>query len=139
MNDPRVAPAGHPWGSEESPYLAIGGDAPVRALSDAFYDRIEAESPTLRSMLPRNTATSRQKLYEFLTGWLGGPQLYIEKRGHPRLRMRHFPFTIGEAEAEEWVRCMELAMDDVRVDGPLRAFLSERFRSSAHHLRNADQ
>jgi hemoglobin len=136
MNDPRPAPDGRPWGAAESPYVEIGGGEAVQALSHAFYDRIEAESPTLRSMLPRNTATSREKLYEFLTGWLGGPQLYIEKRGHPRLRMRHFPFTIGEAEADEWVRCMELAMDDVGVNGSLRTFLSERFLMSARHLRN---
>ena len=136
MNDPRRAPEGHPWGPQPTPYEAIGGDVRVRALSDAFYDRIEAESPGLRAMLPRDTSTSRQKLYEFLSGWMGGPQLYIERRGHPRLRMRHFPFTIGEAEANEWARCMELAMDDTGVDGALRSFLSERFHQSAHHVRN---
>lgn len=136
MDDPKPAPAGHPWGPEHTPYDAIGGDAPVRALSEAFYDRIEAESPSLRAMLPKNTVTSRQKLYEFLSGWMGGPQLYVERRGHPRLRMRHFPFSIGEAEANEWVRCMELAMDDVGVAGPLRSFLSGRFMTSAHHVRN---
>lgn len=136
MNDPRPAPDGSPWGVGSSPYEAIGGDEPIRALTDAFYDRIEAESPSLRAMLPRSTATSRDKLYEFLSGWMGGPQRYLEKRGHPRLRMRHFPFSIGEAEADEWVRCMELAMDDIGVGGPLRTFLSERFHMSAHHVRN---
>ena len=136
MDDPQSAPEGHPWGPEHTPYDAIGGDAAVRALSEAFYDRIEAESPSLRAMLPNNTVTSRQKLYEFLSGWMGGPQLYIEKRGHPRLRMRHFPFAIGEPEANEWVRCMELAMDDIGVAGPLRTFLSGRFFTSAHHVRN---
>ncbi|MDJ0961644.1 MAG: group II truncated hemoglobin [Acidimicrobiia bacterium] len=136
MNDPRPAPEGNPWGPAETPYAGIGGDQSVRALADAFYDRIEAESPGLRAMLPRNTTTSRDKLYEFLSGWLGGPQLYLEKRGHPRLRMRHFPFSIGQAETDEWVRCMELAMDDIGVDGSLRTFLSERFQMSAHHVRN---
>jgi hemoglobin len=136
MNEPTTPSDGYPWGPEATPYDAIGGDGPVRALADAFYDRIETESPVLRAMLPRDTSTSREKLHEFLSGWMGGPQLYIEKRGHPRLRMRHFPFTIGEAEADEWVRCMELAMDDVSVTGPLRAFLSERFHLSAHHVRN---
>jgi len=136
MDDPKRVSDGHPWGPEYTPYEAIGGDGAVRALCEAFYDRIEAESPTLRAMLPKNTATSRVKLYEFLSGWLGGPQLYIEKRGHPRLRMRHLPFSIGEEEADEWVRCMERAMDDVAVTGPLRGFLSERFHMSAHHVRN---
>lgn len=136
MEDPRSAPEGNLWGSQATPYEAIGGDLAVRALSEAFYDRIEAESPPLREMLPKNTATSRQKLYEFLSGWMGGPQLYRSKRGHPRLRMRHLPFTIGEAEADEWVRCMELAMDDVGVAGELRRFLSSRFHLTANHVRN---
>jgi hemoglobin len=136
MEDPRRAGDANAWGSEPTPYEAIGGDAAVRALVEAFYDRIEAESPGLRAMLPVDTSTSRQKLYEFLSGWMGGPQLYIEKRGHPRLRMRHFPFAIGAAEADEWMRCMELAMDDVAVTGAVRQFLSVQLALSANHVRN---
>jgi hemoglobin len=136
MEEPRSAGEGRPWGPEATPYAAIGGAAAVRALSDAFYDRVEAEAPTLRAMLPRDTSGSRQKLYEFLSGWMGGPALYVQKRGHPRLRMRHFPFAIGEAEADQWLACMEGALDDVAVAGPLRSFLSSRFHLSAHHVRN---
>ena len=136
MEEPRTAPEGHLWGAADTPYEELGGEARLRALCEAFYDRIEAESPVLRAMLPRDTSTSRQKLFEFLSGWLGGPQLYVEKRGHPRLRMRHLPFVIGEAEADEWVRCMEAAMDDVAVTGELRRFLTSRLHLSAHHLRN---
>jgi hemoglobin len=136
MEDPRRAGDANAWGSEPTPYEAIGGDAAVRALVEAFYDRIEAESPGLRAMLPVDTSTSRQKLYEFLSGWMGGPQLYIEKRGHPRLRMRHFPFAIGAGEADEWMRCMELAMDDVAVTGAVRRFLSVQLALSANHVRN---
>ena len=99
----------HPWGDEATPYLALGGDPAVRALVDAFYDVIEAESPVLRGMLPAKTTGSRQKLYEYLSGWLGGPPLYTDKRGHPRLRMRHLPFPIGPAEADEWMRCFRAA------------------------------
>ncbi|HSK07659.1 MAG TPA: globin [Acidimicrobiia bacterium] len=93
----------HPWGDAATPYHELGGDDAVRALVEAFYDLIEAESPVLRAMLPSNTATSRQKLYEFLSGWLGGPPLYMERRGHPRLRLRHMPFDIGSFEASEWM------------------------------------
>lgn len=133
---PGSGPGVHPWGSAATPYEEIGGDTAIRDLADAFYDWVEAEAPLLRVMLPRDTSGSRTKLYEFLSGWMGGPQLYVEKRGHPRLRMRHLPFSIGDDEAAEWMRCMELAMDDVGVDGSLRAFLSERLEMSALHMRN---
>jgi hemoglobin len=124
------------WGPFQTPHEAIGGDDGVRRLVEAFYDTIEAESPGIRAMLPRDTSTSRQKLYEFLSGWLGGPPLYVEKRGHPRLRMRHLPFPIGTPEAQEWMRCMRLAMDEAGVGEPLRAFLDERLEMSAMHVRN---
>ena len=127
---------GRPWGEGATPYEAIGGDAAVRMLSDLFYDRIDATAPTLRAMLPRNDAGSREKLYEFLSGWMGGPDLYVAKRGHPRLRMRHFPFAIGEAEVEEWLRCMGEALDELGVSGPLRGFLDAQFHQSAHWMQN---
>jgi hemoglobin len=126
----------HPWGRAATPYDAIGGDAAVRALVERFYNRVDGSAPTLRAMLPANDAVSRQKLYEFLSGWLGGPPLYIEKRGHPRLRMRHLPFAIGEDEVVDWLRCMGEAMDESGIDGELRIFLEEQFGLSAHHLRN---
>lgn len=127
-----------PWGDEESPYIEIGGNEKVRLLATAFYDRIEAESPRLRAMLPRNTAKTREKFFMFLTGWLGGPPLYEMKWGHPQLRMRHLPFSIGEYEADEWMRCMRLAMDDVDIAGPLHTFLDTRFNDLARHMRNSE-
>ena len=125
-----------PWGEAATPYEAIGGDAAVRRLADLFYDRIDASAPTLRAMLPRNDTTSRQKLYEFMSGWMGGPNLYMEKRGHPRLRMRHFPFEIGRAEVEEWLRCMGEALDELGVAGPLRSYLDGQFTQSASWMQN---
>ncbi|RPI20546.1 MAG: hypothetical protein EHM57_07860 [Actinobacteria bacterium] len=127
---------GHPWGRAATPYEAVGGDAALRGLVERFYDRIDTSAPTLRAMLPADDTVSRQKLYEFLSGWLGGPPLYIEKRGHPRLRMRHLPFPIGEDEVAEWLRCMGEAMDESGIDGDLRTFLDEQFTLSARHLRN---
>lgn len=126
----------HPWGDADTPYLELGGDERVRALSDAFYDVIEEESPGLRAMLPATTAVSRVKLYEYLSGWLGGPPLYTDKRGHPRLRMRHNPFSIGPVEAAEWMRCMTVAMDRIGVEGSIRSFLVERLEPLAVHMIN---
>jgi hemoglobin len=128
--------SGNPWGPEATPYEAIGGEDAVRSLVEAFYDRIDAESPVLRAMLPRDDSGSRQKLYEFLSGWMGGPDLYVEKRGHPQLRMRHFPFPIGDEEAKEWMRCMRLAMEGTAVRGDVRGFLEARLVPLADHMVN---
>lgn len=126
----------HPWGEADTPYLEIGGEDAVRALAEAFYDVIEEESPTLRAMLPASTKNTRKKFYMYLSGWLGGPPLYEQKWGHPRLRMRHMPFPIGPDEAAEWMRCMRIAMDRVAVAGPMRTFLEERLEPLAQHMQN---
>ena len=125
-----------PWGPASTPYEELGGDVGVRGLANEFYDVIDRESPRLRAMLPANIEGSKQKFYEYLSGWLGGPPLYVEKRGHPRLRMRHFPFSIGIVEVEEWLRCMTTALDNEGVTGGLRSFLDERFDAVAHHMEN---
>ncbi len=128
--------AAHPWGEADSPYLEIGGEDAVRALSERFYDVIEEESPRLRALLPASTKNTRAKFFMYLSGWLGGPPLYEEKWGHPRLRMRHMPFPIGDDEAAEWMRCMRIAMERVSVPEPLRSFLEQRFGELALHMRN---
>jgi hemoglobin len=124
------------WGDEVTPYLSLGGADRVRELVEAFYDVIEAESPVLRAMLPVSTTGSRQKLFEYLSGWLGGPPLYTQKRGHPQLRMRHLPFPIGKPQADEWMRCMRKAMDQVDVEGPIRRFLEVKLEPLAQHMIN---
>jgi hemoglobin len=133
-NDP-MAPF-RPFGPDHTPYEAIGGEGGVRRLVDAFYDHIRDDSPVLRAMHPPDDAESREKLFEFLSGWLGGPPLYIEKRGHPRLRMRHMPFPVDQEAVDAWLACMQSAMDDCGVEDPLRAFLTERFTHTANFMRN---
>jgi hemoglobin len=105
-------------------------------LSEAFYDIIERESPVLHAMLPRDTSGSRQKLYEFLSGWTGGPALYWEKHGHPRLRMRHVRFPIDQAAADEWSRCMTQAIGSLEIDEQAATFLSEQLGMAAQSLLN---
>lgn len=128
--------AHHPWGEAATPYEEIGGGDRVRELANAFYDVIEEESPTIRAMLPNNTRNTREKFFMYLTGWLGGPPLYEEKWGHPRLRMRHMPFPIGSDEADEWMRCMRIALERVGLTEPLRSFLDARLEPLAHHMSN---
>ncbi len=126
----------HPWGDAPTPYDAIGGEEKIRAVVDRFYDIIDADAPTLRAMLPADDTVSRQKLYEYLVEWTGGPALYTPERGHPRMRMRHAPFAIGENEVDSWLACMQRSLDDNEVTGPVRAFLDERITALAHHMRN---
>jgi len=93
----------------------------------------------IRAMHPADLANSRDKLYMFLSGWLGGPDLFVEKFGHPRLRGRHMPFAIGIDERDQWVACMVLAMEDVGVEEEIRAKLLQNFFNTADFMRNTDR
>ncbi|HXH04317.1 MAG TPA: group II truncated hemoglobin [Candidatus Competibacteraceae bacterium] len=122
-----------------TPYERLGGAERVRELVDRFYDLMDTlpEARGIRSMHPPSLAGSRDKLYEFLCGWLGGPQLYIERHGHPRLRARHLPFPIGAAERDQWLTCMYRALDELAPDDPLlRQQLRQSFFMTAEHMRN---
>ncbi len=128
------------FGPSRTPYDALGGEAPLRRLIDRFYDHMDDDPQfaTIRALHPPDLRGSRQKLFMFLSGWLGGPSLYIEAFGHPRLRARHAPFPIGDAERDQWLACMNLALDDCGVDGELRSFLDGRFAHVANFMRNQD-
>jgi hemoglobin len=119
-------------------YAQIGGEEGVRRLVDRFYDLMDTapEAATVRALHARSLRASREKLFLFLSGWAGGPQTYTERFGHPRLRMRHFPFAIGERERDEWLWCMDRALDEHDMPGELRGFLKQRFHALADHMRN---
>lgn len=121
-----------------TPFAQFGDESAVRLLVDAFYDHMDqdAQFAGIRGLHPDDLATSRDKLFKFLCGWLGGPQYYMQEYGHPRLRMRHAPFPIGESERDQWLMCMGLAMDDRSIDGELRTFLDQRFAHVANFMRN---
>ena len=121
-----------------TPYEWVGGDARVRALVDRFYDLMDLE-PAYRELHAAHGSTldeARDKLHWFLSGWLGGPDLYIERFGHPRLRMRHMPFSIGILERDQWVACMHQAMTEVQLDPALIERLTESFMRTADWMRN---
>lgn len=122
----------------ETHYQRLGGEAVVRRLVDRFYDLMD-EDPDyygIRKMHARDLTEARNKLFMFLSGWSGGPQLYTEKFGHPRLRQRHLPFAIGESERDQWMGCMQRAMDEVGVDETLRQELTAAFWKTADFMRN---
>lgn len=129
----------NPWGDAPTPYESIGGDAGVRRLAWAFYDVVETTAPVLEAMLPPDRELSRQKFYEFLSGWTGGPPLFWERRGHPALRLRHAPFPIDDVAAEEWVRCLDEACRQVGLDEPIHLFLVTELGRAARQLRNRPQ
>jgi len=121
-----------------TPYERLGGDRGVRALVDAFYDRMDLEEAFagIRKLHPPSLAGSRDKLYWFLSGWLGGPALYVERFGHPMLRARHLPFPIGSVERDQWMACMKMAMRDAGVEPELAVSLAEAFYGTADWMRN---
>ena len=126
------------FGSDNTPYDALGGEARVRELAEAFYDHMDADPrfAQVRQLHPEDLTQSREKFHMFLSGWLGGPPLYERVHGHPKLRARHMPFAIGVVERDQWLQCMSMAMDQLRIEGPIRDFLDERFAHVADFMRN---
>ena len=124
--------------SAPTPYELLGGDVGVRRLVDRFYDLVDTapEAATIRTLHARSLKASRDKLHLYLTTWTGGPPIYVERYGHPRLRMRHFPFRIGMRERDEWLWCMDQALSEHEMPDELRAQLRERFHALADHMRN---
>lgn len=121
-----------------TPYELLGGEPALRALTTRFYRYMDTlpQARSIRAMHPANLAESTEKLFMFLSGWLGGPNLFIERFGHPRLRARHMPFTIASPEAEAWMLCMRHALADTVADEDLRARLEHAFSGIAEHMRN---
>ena len=121
-----------------SPFEWIGGEERIRALVERFYDLMELEPgyAALRAAHGALLTQARQKLFWFLSGWMGGPQYYIERFGHPRLRLRHMPFSIGILERDQWLACMDQAMGELQVDAQLRQRLSASFFQTADWMRN---
>jgi hemoglobin len=121
-----------------SAFERAGGEPAVRALVDHFYDLMDLEPAfrALRALHPSTLDGSRDKLYWFLCGWLGGPQHYVERFGHPMLRARHLPFAIGIRERDQWMACMGQAMRELGMDPELAARLENAFAGTADWMRN---
>jgi hemoglobin len=116
----------------------LGGAAAVQRLVERFYDLMELEPAysDLRAVHGNDLAAARAKLALFLSGWLGGPDAYVERYGHPRLRARHLPFSIGRVERDQWLACMDQALRETGADETLRAQLAAAFFRTADWMRN---
>ena len=130
MSDARDTPA--------TAFEQLGGESAVRVLVDRFYDLMDLEDGyrVIRALHPAELEGSRDKLFWFLCGWLGGPQHFVERFGHPRLRARHLPFSIGILERDQWLACMRQAVNDSGVDALLADRLAEAFFNTADWMRN---
>ena len=124
--------------TEPSPFDALGGEPVITALVDRFYDLMDIEPAyaELRAAHGSTLDNARQRLIWFLCGWLGGPQHYTERFGHPRLRQRHMPFSIGIVERDQWLACMDQAMQETGLTPTWRERLNVSFFQTADWMRN---
>lgn len=130
-------------GSSKSTFFELlGGEDKgienIRLLVETFYDIMDSDpkAQAIRAMHPEDLTSAREKLFMFLTGWTGGPQLYIERYGHPFLRRRHLPFPVDESARDQWMYCMIKAMEQLRYDDKLMTKLAEQLYGVADFMRN---
>lgn len=123
---------------QQTAFELVGGEEKLRTLVDRFYDlmELEPEFAGIRAMHPESTDGSRDKLFWFLCGWMGGPDYFVERFGHPRLRARHLPYAIASDERDQWLRCMAWAMQDVGIPEELQQRLMQSFYQTADWMRN---
>jgi hemoglobin len=133
-------------GSSKSTFYELlggenGGIEKIRNLVETFYDIMESDpkASPIRAYHAKDLTEAREKLFMFLTGWTGGPQLYIERYGHPRLRARHLPFSIGESERDQWMYCMIKAMQTLNLEEMLMQKLAEQLYGVADFMRNKSE
>lgn len=122
-----------------TPYDRLGGESAVRQLVQRFYELMDQlpEAHAIRRLHPESLSGSETMLFEYLSGWFGGPNLYIAKKGHPRLRMRHGPYPIGVRERDEWMMCMTQALTEQIEDVNFRNALIQQFSDLATHMINS--
>lgn len=130
-------------GSNKSTFYELlggeqGGTEKIRTLVETFYDVMDSDprATGIRAMHQADLTSAREKLFMFLMGWTGGPQLYIERYGHPMLRRRHMPFSIGESERDQWMYCMIKAMQTLNFEEDLMIKLAEQLYGVADFMRN---
>lgn len=123
---------------QKTTYELIGGEEKLRELVNRFYDlmALDPAYAGIRVMHPEDLSSSGDKLFMFLSGWMGGPDLFVEKHGHPRLKARHMTFSIGISERDQWLQCMRQAMKDVGINELLLERLMQSFFTTADWMRN---
>jgi hemoglobin len=123
--------------TDQSIYEMVGGQETLDRLVDDFYGRVETDA-VLRPIYPDSLDAARQKLALFLAQFFGGPDVYSQRRGHPRLRARHLEFAIGRAERNAWLGHMLAALDATGIQEPARTQMGDYFRDASAFLINQD-
>ncbi|MCA1031082.1 globin [Bacillus timonensis] len=118
-----------------TPFEMIGGEETISKLVDAFYNKV-GQHPLLTPIFPDDLTETARKQKQFLTQYLGGPQLYTEEHGHPMMRARHLPFEITPTRAKAWLSCMSEAMDEIGLEGQIRTQFFDRLILTAQHMVN---
>ena len=126
--------------SNNTPYFHIGGEPAIRLLVDRFYFYMDTlpEAQGIRAIHQADLSSANSKLFKFLSGWLGGPNLFMEEFGHPMLRARHFPFSIGESERDQWMLCMNKALDEIPMNPILHTNIQNALQDLATHMINTN-
>jgi hemoglobin len=121
-----------------TPYDALGGEQAILNLVDRFYFFMDnlPEAQGIRAIHQNDLSSAKNKLFKFLSGWLGGPNLFIEEFGHPMLRARHLPFAIGEAERDQWMQCMNQALAEISIEVQLKNDIQNALQHLATHMIN---
>ena len=122
----------------QTPYERLGGEAGVRKLVHRFYELMDElpEAYQVRKLHPDSLAVSEQNLFEYLSGWFGGPTMYTDKKGHPRMRQRHAPDAVTPEAKDEWMLCMKQSLAETVADEPFRTQLQANFQALADHMVN---
>jgi hemoglobin len=120
---------------------ALGGEQVLRSLVERFYAIMDTDprAAGIRAMHQADLSEAKEKLFLFLQGWSGGPQVYIERYGHPMLRRRHLPFAIGESERDQWMFCMVRAMHEIGLEESLLTRLAQALWTVADFMRNQSE
>ena len=123
-----------------TPYDVIGGEQAILNLVDRFYFYMDTlpEAQGIRAIHQPSLDSAKSKLFKFLSGWLGGPNLFMEEFGHPMLRARHLPFAIGECERDQWMLCMNKALADIPMDSRLETNIRNALQQLATHMINQE-
>ncbi|OQK17195.1 globin [Methyloprofundus sedimenti] len=125
---------------QQTPYLLMGGEKMILKLVERFYFYMDTlpEAKELRAIHAPDLSAAKEKLFKFLSGWLGGPDLFIQEYGHPRLRQRHFPFKVNQQVRDQWVFCMHKALYEIAMPDELRKNIKQAIDDLATHMINAE-
>ncbi|MGR9013336.1 MAG: group II truncated hemoglobin [Gammaproteobacteria bacterium] len=126
---------------QTTPYQLIGGETAILRLVERFYFFMDSlpEAAEIRAMHAADLSAAHDKLFKFLSGWLGGPDLFIQEYGHPMLRQRHFPFAIDAAARDQWMFCMHKALNEIPMDANFKENLSQALQQLATHMINQNE